>query len=125
MYPWPSFGGFQFKPTEHEIWATDVGWVRTPSYSRDRPLGSDTDVIIALSIGSADRSFELILTPARFDALEQLMNTTAIFTDWGRPIPDSRLAFLTEVSAIEDVISYSRDGTAIRKRRTRVALASA
>jgi len=125
LYPWPSYGGFLFKRTEHEIWATDIGWVRSPSYSRDRPSGSDTDVVIALAIGSADRTFELVLTPARFDALEQLINTTAVLTDWGRPLPDSRLAFLTEVTPLEDVISYSPDGTSIRKRRTRVAFVSA
>lgn len=105
MYPWPSFIGFKFESTESPIWGTDAGWVLSPSYSRQRPLGSSGDVITALAIGSAERTFEVYLTPARFLILQGLLNTTGSFTDWTRPLPESRNAFLTEVVAQENVIS--------------------
>lgn len=123
--PWASFGGFLFQRSEHIIWGTDAGWVRTPSYSRQRPFGSATDAITTIAIGSAERTFEIILTPSRFDSLEMLMNSKALFTDWGQP-PDSRVAFLTEVTPVEDVVSYAPNVTyATRKRRTRITLISA
>lgn len=121
-YPWASFSGFFFHREETAIYGTDIGWVKTPSYSRQRPLGTATDVITTLSIGSAERTFELHLTPARYTALESLLNSQGLFTDWTRPTPDSRQAFLAEVSPLGDVISYSKDGTAIRKRHARVTL---
>lgn len=123
-YPFAGFGGFQFRREEHALWGTDIGWALAPSYSRQRPLGSSSDVISALAIGSAERSFELHLTPERFDALQSLINTTGLFTDWTRPVPDSRMAFLTEVTPIEDVISYDHLKSSQRKRRTKITLAS-
>lgn len=122
MYPWPSFGGFLFIKEEHAVWGTDAGWTRVANFQRSSPLGADSDVLTALNISSYDRSFEIYLTPERFDDLEALMNSTAEFTDWSRPIPDSRTAVLVEVSAIEDVISSSPQGTMIRKRHTKVSL---
>ena len=125
MYPFPSFGGFQFKRDETAIWGTDIGWAKTPAYNRQRPLGSAADVTVALSIGSAERSFEINLTPTRFAALEQMLNTRAIFTDWGRPTPDSRMAFLSEVIPVEDIVSHIPNGIDRRKRHVRIVLVSA
>lgn len=123
MYPYPSFGGFQFH--KDESWYSDTNWVKIPSYQRSRPLGSATDVAIALSIGSAERSFELYLTPTRFSQLEGMVNTTAQFTDRGRPIPDSRQAFLTEVTPNQDVYSYQPTGIVGRKIPTKVTFITA
>lgn len=105
MYPWPSFGGFLFTTDERALFETDAGWVRTPAYDRTRAFGTATDVITATSIGSAERTFELMLTPERFAALETMLNSKAVFTDWTRPVPDSRLAFMTEITALGDVVS--------------------
>ena len=122
-FPFPSFGGFLFK--KEESWYSDTNWVKTPAYQRQRPLGSATDVAIALSIGSAERSFELYLTPERFAQLEGMLNTTALFTDRGRPTPDSRQAFLTEVIPSQDVYSYKPTGITGRKIPTKITLITA
>lgn len=123
MYPYPSFGGYQFHRDEH--FYSDTNWVKTPAYQRQRPLGSATDVAIALSIGSAERSFELYLTPARFAQIEGMLNTSALFTDWGRPVPDSRQAFLTEVTSSQDVYSYKPTGITGRKIPTKLTFITA
>lgn len=123
MYPWPSFGGFLMKREEHIIYGTDTGWVLTPNYQRTRPLGTSTDVIITLSIGSKERSFEVNLSLARYNQLEAMVNTTALFTDWNRPIPDSRQAFLASVSPVDpEVVSYKPEGIYNRKIRTKITL---
>lgn len=122
--PWAGFGGMQFNKEEHAIWGTDPGWNNAPKISRTSPLGSATDVMTALAIGSRDRVFEMFLTPARFEALRSLINTTGLFTDWERPIPDSRQAFLVNVESMENVISSDTHATKQRKIHTRVTLVS-
>lgn len=125
MYPFPSFGGFQFKREETAVYGTDTGWNIVPAYSRQRPLGSAADAITTMSIGSADRSFELYLTPERFQILLSLINTKALFTDWNRPVPDSRNAFLAEVTQINTgLYSYKGPNGITRKILARVALVS-
>lgn len=123
MYPYPSFSGFQFKREEH--WYTDTNWTKSPNYQRTRPLGSATDNAIALSIGSAERSFELYLSPERYAQLEAMINTKGLLTDWGRPIPDSRQAFLTEVTPSQDVYSYKPTGIVGRKIPTKITFITA
>ena len=120
MYPFPSFGGFQFK--KEESWHTDTNWSKSPSYQRSRPLGSATDVAIALSIGSSERTIETYLSPERFAQLEGMLNTTALFTDRGRPIPDSRQAFLLEVIPSQEMYSYAPTGIVGRKIPTKITL---
>lgn len=126
MYPWPSFGGFQFHRDETAVYGTDTGWNIAPNYSRQRPLGSAIDAITTLSIGSAERSFEAYLTPERFQILFSMINTKAVFTDWTRPTPDSRNAFLSDVTQVNTgVFSYKRNGPITRKILARIALVSA
>lgn len=124
-YPWPSYGGFRFKRDENAIWGTDNGWALAPNYNRQRPLGSASDVITTLSIGSAERTFECYLTIERFNALQGLLNTKALFTDWARPTPDSRQAFLSEVTPVEESFGIKPDGLVKRKRRVRITFVSA
>lgn len=124
-YPFPSFGGFNFQRSEYPIFGTDQGWNISPSYQRSRPLGSAIDVIVTSSIGSADRSFECYLTPERYQQLFNMVNTRAVFTDWDRPTPDSRNAFLSEISRVDEAYSNMKAGPTVRKFRTRVALVSA
>lgn len=93
-----------FRREETALPETDAGWALAPSYSRQRPLGSATDVITTLAIGSAERAFECFLTPNRFKSLEFMLNTKALFTDWEKPIPDSRMAFLSEVTLLDSAI---------------------
>jgi hypothetical protein len=104
-YPWPSFGGFLFQKNEEALWESDAGWVPAPTYDRQKPLGSATDVITALSIGSLERTFEIVIAPDRYRALFTMLNSAAVLTDWERPIPDSRPAFLTELTPLNSTIS--------------------
>ena len=123
--PWASFGGFKFKADEKPIYGTDAGWGRSPKYARQSILGSSTDVMTALSIGSAERSFEMLLTPRRFDQLEMLLNSRALFTDWRRPEPDARMSFLAELIPTESVFSSnSCQENAWQKRRVRITIVS-
>ena len=119
-YPWPSFGAFFFKREESAHFETDAGWALTPAYVQQRPIGSTVDYIIATSIGSATRSFEVTLTYSRFLQLQQLINTIAVFTDWLRPLPDSRMAFLSEVTPLEQVANAAL----VRKLRVKISLVS-
>lgn len=125
-YPWPSFGSFRFSREERAIFDTDEGWERQPAISQQRPLGSAIDSIVTLAIGSASRTFECRLTPARFTALEALLTTTALFTDWDRPTPDSRQAFLRAVTPLDrtDVLICRNDGSTPNTVRVRVELIS-
>ena len=123
-YPFAGFGPFLFQREEWPIHGTDGGWNRSPSVSRSRPLGSATDDIVALAIGSAERSFECHLTPARFAALEALANTTGTLVDWARPTPDSRSAYLAKVSQLGSVAAICEDGQTRRKIRVRLEFVS-
>ena len=125
MYPWPSFGSFLFKKEETAHWETDAGWVLAPTFAQARPIGSTTDNILAISIGSAVRTFEVNLTYARFNELLGRLNTTAVFTDWDRPLPTSRSAFLQEVTPLERLIHQSpSSGKFEPEFRVRITLVS-
>lgn len=125
MFPWPSFGSFQFKKTETAHWETDSGWALAPTYSQTRPIGSNKDHIIAVAIGSATRSFEVNLEQDRFNILQGMLNTVAEFTDWTRPIPSSRQAFLTEVVPVEQLVHLAPEGGSFnRELRVRISLVS-
>ncbi len=125
-FPWSSFGAFKFQRREQVLHDTDSGWSRTPAISQQRPLGSAIDSIVTLAVGSAVRTFECYLTPARFITLEALVNTSALFTDWDRPTPDSRQAFLRRVSQVRrtDVLVRSSNGVTPNSIRARVELVS-
>jgi len=124
-YPWPSFGSFLFEEGEAPIFGTDIGWGRSLKLSQESPLGSATDSIVALAVGSAMREFECLLPPSRFTQLEALLNTAALFTDWERPAPDSRSAYLRAVEPINrTVVVNCPDGSTLRRVRTRVSLVS-
>jgi len=123
-YPFAGFGAFLFQREEWPIHGTDGGWNRSPSINRSRPLGSATDDIVALAIGSAERSFECYLTPARYASLEALVNTTGTFVDWARPTPDSRSSYLAKVTQAGWVAVLCEDGQTRRKIRTRLEFVS-
>ena len=124
-YPWPSFGGFYFQANERPVWGSDSGWNRTPSISQQRPLGSSIDSIVTLAIGSAVRVFECYMTPARFATFQALLNTTALFTDWDRPVPTSYSAYLAAVEQVDRTIQRTCDaGTEPKTVRVRVGLVS-
>lgn len=124
-YPFPSLGGFNFYRYETAIYGSDTNWAKSPSYNSQRPLGSATNVSIALAIGSSERSFDVYLTQERFNALESLINTRVTFTDWKRPTPDSRVVFVTQVTPAEEGWSFKPTDRANRKIRTRVSLVTA
>lgn len=123
-YPFAGFGSFLFQRDEWPLPGTDTGWNRSPSISRSRPLGAATDDIVALAIGSAERNFECHVTPARFAALEALVNTSGAFIDWGRPTPDSRTAYLQRLTQLGSVAAICEDGQTRRKVRVRLELVS-
>lgn len=126
MYPFPSFGAtFLFDREEGPIYQTDTRWGRDPSYTRSRPLGTATDSIVTIAVGSAVRQFECYLSPDRFAQLEVLMNTADSFTDWDRPTPGSRQAFLGRVSILDgDVAVRCSDGVTRKRIRALVELIS-
>lgn len=82
-----SLGGFTFDPLFESILRdTDTGWQQQPSYARKRPLGASVDHIQDLGAGSEDRSFEVMLTPARMNALKSAVRgKVVLFTDWDIP----------------------------------------
>ena len=123
-FPWSGFASFLFTREEIPIFGTDMGWQRLPSIDRTRPLGSATDSIVTTAAGSATRSFEIYLSPTRLAALEALVNTTATFTDWERPTPDSRSAFLRALLNLERLAVKCNDGTTRQRFRVRVELIS-
>lgn len=110
MYPWASFGEMKFRREETAQWETDAGWVMTPTYMQQKILGSMVDYIVATGIGSATRTFEMILEPDRYELLRSKLNTTAQFTDWTRPLPDSRMAFLSEVTLMTNIFHFDSKG---------------
>lgn len=125
MYPWPSFGAFVFKREEAILWGSDVGWILAPSFAQNRPIGATRDNVLAISIGSRVRTFEINLEPDRQVAFEALLNTTALFTDWERPTPDSRLAYLSDVTPVDKFFHITRPGgTRTIARRFRISLIS-
>jgi hypothetical protein len=124
MYPWPSFSSFLFKKRETVVFGTDQGWALAPSYVQGRPVGSTKDHIVATAIGSATRTFEIYLEQDRFIQLQALLNTVGLFTDWERPVPDSRQAFLTEVSPQEKAFHIDHEGFTKPVIRVRVSLLS-
>jgi len=103
---------------------SDSGWNLKPSYDRSTPLGSAKDSIVTLAIGSAERSFELYLSPARFSTLLALLNTQQTFTDWERPLPESRSVFVADVSQKEWVAVLCSDGTTQKRVRVGISLVS-
>ena len=125
MFPWASFGTFNFQRNERPIWGSDSGWNRKPSVSQQRPLGSAIDSIVTLAVGSSVRVFECYLTPARFATFQALMNSTADFTDWDRPTPTSISAYLHAVEQVDRTIQRTCDaGTDPKTVRVRVGLVS-
>lgn len=123
-YPWAGFGSFLFQSTEHPLDDTDTGWNRTPSVAQSRPLGSATDNIVALAVGSSARSFESHFAPDRFATLQALVNTTGLFVGWDRPTPDSQSAYLQRVTRLSTVGVLCEDGTTRKRIRTLVELVS-
>ena len=121
-YPFAGFGAFLFQREEWPIFGTDSGWNREPSIDQSRPLGSARDSIVTLAIGSAIRSFECWLSPARYVVLAALINTTAVFTDWDRPMPNTGSAFLKNVSQIGWGAVDCRNGNTQKRIRVRVEL---
>lgn len=102
-YPWPSFGDFYFAREERALDGLGGVWSFTPSEARSRALGSLFDTVVTLSYGSQQREFSVYLSPSRLIELRSLVTSTAIFTDWDSPVPDSRIARLDGVDAGENV----------------------
>lgn len=122
-YPWPSFGSFTWLFDEKALDGIGGQWKRKPSIERIRPLGSGTDSILVMAVGSSERQFECYLSPDRFLTLEALANTVATFTDWDRP-PDSRSAYLESVEGGAFVPVICSDGITRRRIRTTVSFLS-
>lgn len=121
-YPWPGFGTFVFTREERPIHGSDTGWQRDhPNYDVAMPLGSSRDSVVLIAVGSARRSFECYLSPTRYTALEALLTTSAVFTDWSQPTPDSRQAVLMALSAIDQYVTM-RCSDGVTRRRVQASL---
>lgn len=123
-YPWPSFSTILFQQAERPLAGSDTGWKRTPKRDRSANLGSATDSIVTLAIGSATRSWEAHFEPDRFDALEALVGSTDTLTDWEAPVPDSRAAYLESIEKVADVAVLCTDNVTRRKLRAKVTFIS-
>jgi hypothetical protein len=123
-FPFAGFSSYLFANDERPVRDSDTDWNVAPTVNRSRSLGTATDRIQAMAIGSAERSFELFLEPARFATLKALINTTATFTDWTRPTPDSRSAYLQNVRSGGNIAVLCSDGATRRKIRALVTLIS-
>lgn len=125
MWPWPSLGGFQFKREEQPVYGTDLGWVQNPVYIRQTPLGSGGDTIVTTALGSMERNFEVYLSEDRFAILKAMANASYLFTDWSKPRPDSRQAFLSSVIQ-QDIGLHAKPDTnqTYKVSRVRVSLLS-
>ena len=121
-YPWPSFGSFLFTREEQPIFGSDTGWGRELVVARAALLGAVGDSAIITGVRAAVRSFEAHLSPQRFTALEALLGTSATFTDWQSPDPDTRAALLTGVDRIQLVTVYCSDGVTRQRWRSRISL---
>lgn len=120
-YPFAGFGSFLFALEETAIFGTDTGWNLSPSVARQRPLGSASDTTKVLAVGSAERSFELWLSPDRFASLQALLLTTGQLVDWERPVPDARTALMLSIRQSEWAAVRCSDGTTQKRIRAAVA----
>jgi hypothetical protein len=125
-YPFASFSSFTFLRTERPIWDTDPGWQNSMSFARNLPLGANRPTL--LNLGSqAERSFEMWMSPARVAALSGLLGITSTFTDWDRPLPTRRQAYLSAVNTTTNIaVMDNRPGdptdTTQRRQRVRITL---
>jgi hypothetical protein len=125
MYPWASIGGFLFKRSESPVYGTDIGWIQTPIYVRQTPLGSGGDTIVTTALGSMERGFEIYIADDRFAILKAMANAAYLFTDWTKPTPDSRQAFLSSVVQQDIGMHGTPDGNRTYKvSRVKISLLS-
>lgn len=121
-YPWPGFGTFQFTRAERPLDGLGGGWNYTPAEARSRALGAYSDSVVLLNVGSGTRQFDCYLSPARFNQLRALLWTVDTFTDWDRPVPDSRPARLDEVTYNSSVAFTDPDCAGPTDRRVLVTV---
>jgi hypothetical protein len=121
-YPFPGYGAIVF--TREEMAVRDSGWSRRPSYAQSRPLGTATDNLVLMAIGSATRTVELHLSPSRFTALEALVGVPGLFVDWDRPAPVGQSALLLSLEQGEWVAVACSDGSTQRRIRSTLNLVS-
>lgn len=125
-YPWASFGAFVFQPEEVALDGVGGSWNYDPHESRMAAVGGISDSVQTISIGSAVRQFDCYLSPARVVELRGYVGQTALFTDWARPLPDSRSARLDTVGQGEFVASQNLDvpGGTDRRVKTTIRLST-
>lgn len=123
-FPFAGFGTFQFRREEGPLIDSDSDWVGSISASRTRPLGSSTDNIVVMAVGSEERQLEFLFSPDRLDMLRALVGTTATFVDWDRPVPRQRSVFLAAVEPQAQLAVVCEDGETKRRIRTRITLLS-
>lgn len=109
MYPFPSFGTFLFKEDLDNT--TDTWWNRESKATFRRFLSdypNDLSYVRPVERGNGLRSFEMQMTLARVTELQNnYQNTLAVFTDWQRPTPDSRYAWLKTVQVLPGPVQVS------------------
>lgn len=108
-YPFPSFGTFLF--TENREADTDTWWNRESQATFRRFLSdfpNDLSYVRPTQRGNGVRSFEIQMTLDRVIMLQNsYQNTLADFTDWQRPTPDSRYAWLKTVQVLPEPVKIS------------------
>lgn len=123
-YPFPSFGTFLFQRDETALDGLGGWWQYRTNEARSAVAGALTDNIVLIAVGSATREFQCYLSPTRLNELRALLYSTGQFTDWNRPLPDSRSARLDEVIYNGSVPVLCSDGVTRRRALTTVRLSS-
>lgn len=122
-----SFGAFTFGVDEEPV--ADTGWVY-PRVLADitLPLGAARESIVYMNVpaggisgavGSAKRTLEFYLTKAQQAALEALVNTTDVFSDW-ESTPQGKTALLASCESLNAVTGWY--ATTSQRRRVRIEL---
>jgi hypothetical protein len=120
------FGAFTFGADEEPV--ADTGWL-TPRVTADitLPLGAARESIVYTNVlyggfgtnGSAKRTLEFYLTKAQQAALEALVNTVDVFTDW-ESTPVGMTALLLSCECLDAITGWY--STASQRRRVRIEL---
>lgn len=121
-YPWASFGAFTFAPWETALDLVGGSWNFQLNESRQAAVGGIVDSIQLISISSGRRQFDCFMSPARVDALRAYVGTVGLFTDWARPLPDSRQARLDGIATGDFIAVANLDVPGGTDRRVKVTI---
>lgn len=128
-YPWPGFGSFRFYRFDGEVPlpGTDSGWSAPIDIAKKTALGGVGSSITVMGYPAQQRSFNILLSPARHELLKSLVGVSGTFVDWAIAgiDPVAKGAVLTEVAREGELVKVRCADNLVRFRvNTRVSLDS-